>query len=166
MKPSRCSTWGFSSLKRILITSQTWKLPIDIFVHWKVLQHSMRKFCNKFLQNLETRTLRWMCTTFLKSWNWFMHTMKPGPWGLHHVRGLSLPPAAPTRSSHYSSKAKVLHSSTTILPSCNYCGNLTHNVNECNIFSKDFFCDYCGKEGHHEAVCFAKFSERKQLWLP
>jgi hypothetical protein len=23
-----------------------------------------------------------------------------------------------------------------------------------------------GKKGHHEAVCFAKFPERKQLWLP
>jgi hypothetical protein len=33
MKPSRCSVGGFSSLKRILRASQTWKLPIDIFVH-------------------------------------------------------------------------------------------------------------------------------------
>jgi hypothetical protein len=36
-KPSRCSIGGFSSSKRILRASQTWKLPIDIFVHWKVL---------------------------------------------------------------------------------------------------------------------------------
>ncbi len=28
------------------------------------------------------------------------------------------------------------------------------------------FCDYCGKEGHQEAVCFVKFLERKQLRLP
>ncbi len=49
MKPSRCCTWGFSSLKRILKVSQTWKLPIGIFVHWKVLQHSMQRFSNKFL---------------------------------------------------------------------------------------------------------------------
>jgi hypothetical protein len=27
----------------------TWKLPIDIFVPWKVVQHSMRRFCNGFL---------------------------------------------------------------------------------------------------------------------
>jgi len=47
-KPSRCSTKGFSSLKKIFRASQTWKLPISIFVHWKVLQHSMRRFCNGF----------------------------------------------------------------------------------------------------------------------
>jgi hypothetical protein len=60
---------GFSSSKRIPRASQTWKLPIGIFVCWKVFRHSMRKFCNGFLQNLETRTLCWMCTTFLKNWN-------------------------------------------------------------------------------------------------
>ncbi len=49
----------------------------------------MRRFCNRFLQNLETCTLCWMCTTFLKSWNWLMHTMKPILWGLHHVQGLN-----------------------------------------------------------------------------
>jgi hypothetical protein len=37
----------------------------------------MCRFCNGFLQNLETCTFCWMCTTFLKSWNWLMHTMKP-----------------------------------------------------------------------------------------
>jgi len=37
MKPSRCSIKGFSSLKRILRASQAWKLPIGIFVRWKVL---------------------------------------------------------------------------------------------------------------------------------
>ncbi len=57
MKPSRCFTRGFSSLKRILRTSHNWKLPISIFIHWKVLQHSMRRFSNGFLQNLETHTL-------------------------------------------------------------------------------------------------------------
>jgi hypothetical protein len=36
-KLSKCSTKGFSSLKRILRASQTWKLPIGIFVRWKVL---------------------------------------------------------------------------------------------------------------------------------
>jgi hypothetical protein len=66
-----------SSLKRIFTTSQTWKLCIGIFVRWKVFQHSMCRFCNGFLQNLETRTLCWMCTTFLRSWNWLMHTMRP-----------------------------------------------------------------------------------------
>jgi len=59
-----------------------------------------------------------------------------------------------------------MHLTTPILPSCNYCGNLAHKVNECNIPSEDFFCDYCGKEGHQEVVCFAKFSELKQLRLP
>ncbi len=42
-------------------------------------------------------------------------------------------------------------------------GNLAHKANECNIFFEDFFCDYCEKEGHQEAVCFAKFLEWKQL---
>jgi hypothetical protein len=49
MKPSRCSIGGFSSSKRILRASQNWKLPIGIFIHWKVLRHSMRRFCNEFL---------------------------------------------------------------------------------------------------------------------
>ncbi len=57
MKPSKCSTRGFSSSKRILRASQTWKLPIGIFICWKVLWHSMHRFRNRFLQNLETRTL-------------------------------------------------------------------------------------------------------------
>jgi hypothetical protein len=59
-----------------------------------------------------------------------------------------------------------MHSTTPILPSCNYCGNPAHKANECNIPSEDLFCDYCGKKGHQEVVCFAKFPERKQLQLP
>ncbi len=59
-----------------------------------------------------------------------------------------------------------MHSATPILPSCNYCGIHAHKVNECNILSEDLFCDYCGKEGHQEAVCFAKFPKRKQFRLP
>ncbi len=74
-------------------------------------------------------------------------------------------PAAPTRSSHSSSKTKAVHSTTPILLSCNYCDNPAHKVNECNIPSEDLFCDYCGKEGHQEAVCFAKFPKQKQLRL-
>jgi hypothetical protein len=74
-------------------------------------------------------------------------------------------PAAPTRSSHSSSRTKAMHSATPILPSCNYCGKPAHKASECNIPSEDLFCDYCGKEGHQEAVCFAKFPERKQLRL-
>jgi hypothetical protein len=58
-----------------------------------------------------------------------------------------------------------VHSATPILPSCNYCGNPAHKASECNIPSEDLFCDYCGKKGHQEAVCFAKFPERKQLRL-
>ncbi len=57
---------------------------------WKVLQHSTCRFCNESLQNLETRTLCWICTTFLKNWNWLMHTMRPILWSLHRVQGLNL----------------------------------------------------------------------------
>jgi len=64
---------------------------------------------------------------------------------------------APTRSSHSSSRIKLVHTATPILPSCNYCGNPAHKASECNNPSEDFFCDYCGKEGHQEAICFAKF---------
>jgi len=56
--------------------------------------------------------------------------------------------AAPTRSSHSSSRTKAVHTATPILPSCNYYGNPAHKVSECNIPSEDLFCDYCGKEGH------------------
>ncbi len=66
-----------------------------------------------------------------------------------------------TRSSHSSSRRKVVHLVTPILPTCNYYGNLVHKASECNIPSEDFFCDYCGKEGHHEDVYFAKLLERK-----
>jgi hypothetical protein len=76
------------------------------------------------------------------------------------------PPAAPTRSSHSSSKAKAMHLVAPILPSCNYYGNPAHKASECNIPYEDLFCDYCGKEKHQEAVCFAKFPERKRLRLP
>jgi hypothetical protein len=79
---------------------------------------------------------------------------------------LQPPLAALTKSSHSSSRAKVMHSAAPILPFCNYYGNLAHKGNECNIHSEDFFCDYCGKEGHQEIICFAKFPERKQLRLP
>jgi hypothetical protein len=51
----------------------------------------------------------------------------------------------------------MVHSTAPILPSYNYCGNLAHKTNECNIPFEDLFCDYCGKKTHHEAVCFAKF---------
>ncbi len=67
--------------------------------------------------------------------------------------------AALTRSSHSSSRDKAVYSATTILPFYNYCGNRAHKASECNIPSEDLFCDYCGKEGHQEAVYFAKFSE-------
>ncbi len=57
------------------------------------------------------------------------------------------PQVALTKSSH-SLRVKTMHSTAPILPSRNYCGNLTHKASECNILSKDLFCDYCGKEGH------------------
>jgi hypothetical protein len=74
---------------------------------------------------------------------------------------LQPPPATLTKSSHFSWRAKAVHLVAHILPSCNYCGNPTHKVSECNIPFEDFFCDYCGKEGYHEALCFAKFAEQK-----
>jgi hypothetical protein len=81
-------------------------------------------------------------------------TMKPPS------RSRPQPPlAAPTRSSHFSLKANVMHLVARILPSCNYYGNPAHKTNECNNPSKDLFCDYCGKEGHQEAICFVKFLE-------
>ncbi len=89
------------------------------------------------------------------------NTMKPPSRSRPH-----LPPVAPTRSSRSFSRAKTMHSAAPILPSCNYCSNPTHKDSKCNIPFEDFFCDYCGKEGHYEAVCFAKFSKRKQFWLP
>jgi len=55
------------------------------------------------------------------------------------------PLAAPTRSSHSFSMAKVVHSVTPILPSYNYCGNLAHKVNECNIPSENLFVIIVGK---------------------
>jgi hypothetical protein len=63
------------------------------------------------------------------------------------------------------SRAKAVHLTTIILPSCNYYGDPTHKASECNILSEDFFYDYYGKERHHDVVYFAKFSERKQLQL-
>jgi hypothetical protein len=60
----------------------------------------------------------------------------------------------------------MVHSATPILPSCNYCGNPTHKANECNIPSEDLFGDYCGKKGHQEVACFAKYPERNQHRLP
>jgi hypothetical protein len=66
------------------------------------------------------------------------------------------PPVVPTKSSHSSSRAKAVHSATPILPYYNYCGNLAHKINECNIPSEDLFCDYCGKEGHHESYMFCQ----------
>jgi hypothetical protein len=59
-----------------------------------------------------------------------------------------------------------MHLVAPILPFCNYCGNPAHKANECNIPFKDLFYDYCGKEGHQEAICFTKFSKWKQLRLP
>jgi hypothetical protein len=89
------------------------------------------------------------------------NTMRPPSCSRPH-----LPLAAPTRSSHFSSRAKAVHSATPVLHFCNYCGNLAHNASECNNPSKDLFYDYYGKEGHQEVVSFAKFPERKQLQLP
>jgi hypothetical protein len=58
------------------------------------------------------------------------------------------PRAMPTKSSHYFSRVKTVHLVAPILPSYNYYGNHAHKASECNIPSKDLFCDYYGKEGH------------------
>jgi hypothetical protein len=89
------------------------------------------------------------------------NTMKPPSCSKPQPR-----PTALTKSAHSSSRTKVVYSVAPILPSCNYCGNHAHKVRECNIPSKDLFCDYCEKNGHHEVVCFAKFQKQKQLQLP
>ncbi len=60
----------------------------------------------------------------------------------------------------------MVHSTTPILFFCNYSCNLAHKVNDCNIPSEDLFYEYCGKEGHQEVVCFAKFPKRNQFRLP
>jgi hypothetical protein len=90
-----------------------------------------------------------------------MHTMKPPSCWRPQP-----PPATPTRSSHSSSRAKVVHLATPILPSCNYCGNPAHKASECNILFEDFFCVIVGKRDIEKIVCFAKFSKRKQFRLP
>ncbi len=58
-----------------------------------------------------------------------------------------------------------MHSVTSILPSYNYYGNPANKANECNIPFEDLFCDYYGKKGHQEVVCFVKFQERNQFQL-
>ncbi len=163
MKPSKCSTGGFSNSMKVPRASQIWKLFIGIFVRWKVLQHSMCRFCNRFFAEFEdSHTLLDVYNISEKLELAHAHyeasTMRPPS------RSRPQPsPAAPTKSSHFSSRAIAVHSTAPILPSCNYCGNPTHKTSECNIPSKDLFYDYCEKEGHQEAIYFAKFPERKQL---
>jgi hypothetical protein len=72
----------------------------------------------------------------------------------------------PTRSSHFFSRAKAMHSAAPIPPSYNYSGNPAHKANECNIPFEDLFCDYYGKKGNQETIYFAKVPECKQLQLP
>jgi hypothetical protein len=165
MKPSKCFRGGFSSLKRILRIS-------DLETAHRYL-HSL-----KGTPTLHVQVLQWVFAEFGDSYilldvynisnklelahaHYEASTMRPPS----HSRP-QLPPFAPTKSSHSSSRVKVVHSVAPILPSCNYCGNPIHKTSECNIPSKDFFCDYYGKEGHQEVFFFAKFSERKQLRLP
>ncbi len=145
------------------ITTQ--KLPIGIFVHWKVLRHSMHRFYNGFFIKFgDLYTLRDVYNISekleLANAHYEASTMRPPSCSRPQP-----PPVVRTRSSH-SLRAKVVHSATPILPSCNYCGNPTHKARECNILSEYFFCDYCGNERHHEVVYFAKFLEWKQLQLP
>jgi hypothetical protein len=55
------------------------------------------------------------------------------------------PRVAPTRSSHFSSRAKVVHSASPILLFDNYCGNPAHKVSECNIPPRISFVIIVGK---------------------
>jgi len=56
-----------------------------------------------------------------------------------------LPPIAPTRSSHSSSRAKVMHSIAPILPSCNYVAILPIKQVSAIFLPKIFFVITVGK---------------------
>jgi hypothetical protein len=133
-------------------------LENTLTLHAQVLQRVFRKFGDLY-------TLLDVYNIFEKQELAYAHyeanTMKPPSRSRPQP-----PPTMQTRSSHSSSRAKAVHATTPILPSCNYCDNLAHKASECNILSKDLFYDYCGKEGHQEVVCFVKFPKRKQLRLP
>jgi hypothetical protein len=121
----------------------------------------MCRFCNGFFAKFgNLHTLLDVCNVYEKLELAHAHyeasTMRPPS----HSKPQP-PLGVLTKSSHFSLRAKAVHSTTPILPSCNYCGNPTHKANECNIPSEDLFCDYCEKEGHQEVVYFVKFSERK-----
>jgi hypothetical protein len=71
---------------------------------------------------------------------------------------LEPPLARLIKSSYSSSRAKTKHSSTApILPFYNYCGNLAHKDNECNIPSEDFFMIIVRKRDIRKLFVFAKF---------
>jgi hypothetical protein len=55
------------------------------------------------------------------------------------------PPAAPTRSSHSSSRAKAMHLVAPILPSYNYCGNPAHKASESTFLPSISFVIIVGK---------------------
>jgi hypothetical protein len=121
--------------------------------HWylrslEVLQHSMHRFCNEFFVEFRDSY------TLLDVYN---ISEKLELTHAHYEASTMRPPSRsrpqPTRamlirSSHFSSRTKVVHLATPILPSYNNCDNPAHKVNECNIPFEDLFCDYCGKEGH------------------
>ncbi len=119
----------------------------------------MRRFCNKFFVEFEDSY------TLLDVYNIFEKLKLAHA---HYEASIMRPPSrsrpqpplvALTKSSHSSSRAKVMHLVTPILPSCNYYGNLAHKASECNIPFEDLLCDYCGKDGHQEVVYFAMFPE-------
>ncbi len=100
MKPSRCSTRGFSSLKRISKASQTWKLPIGIFVCWKIFLHSMRRFYYRFsIEFGDSYILLDVYNIFEKPALVHAHyeanTMRPPSCSRPQP-----PPTSPTKSSH------------------------------------------------------------------
>jgi hypothetical protein len=89
------------------------------------------------------------------------NTMRPPS----HSR-LEPPPTKLIKSSFSSSRAKTKHSTAPILPFYNYCGNLAHKANECNIPSKDFFMIIVKKKDIMKLFIFAKFPRWEQLRLP
>jgi hypothetical protein len=89
------------------------------------------------------------------------NTMRPPS----HSR-LEPPPVRLIRSSYSSSRAKTKHSTAPILPFYNYCGNLAHKANECNILSEDFLMIIVRKRDIRKLFVFAKFPKWEKLQLP
>jgi hypothetical protein len=109
----------------------------------------MHRFCNGFLQWVFTKF--GYSYTLLDVYNIFEELELPHA---HYDASIMKPPSrskfqppptAPTKSSHFSLRVKVVHSTTPVLPSCNYYGNPTHKANGCNILFEISFVIIMGK---------------------